>query len=49
MTEHRSRTAKQPFAPPRLTVYGNLAEITRTLASMSGNDNGSGANTKSMA
>ena len=33
-------TGKKPFEPPRLTVYGDIARLTRTVGRTGANDGG---------
>lgn len=35
-------TARKPYAPPALHVYGDVAELTRTRSSIGNMDGGSG-------
>jgi hypothetical protein len=36
---------RKPYAPPRLTVYGDLREVTLTNLTMNMNDPGNSSNT----
>ncbi|HEY6213800.1 MAG TPA: lasso RiPP family leader peptide-containing protein [Vicinamibacterales bacterium] len=37
---------KKPFEPPRLTVYGDIATLTRSVGRTGVPDNGHGSNTR---
>lgn len=38
--------ARKPFEPPRLTVYGDIATLTRAVGRTGVTDNGHGSNTR---
>jgi hypothetical protein len=40
---------KQQYHPPRLHIYGDLAQLTRTTSNMGSNDGGSGKSHKTGA
>jgi hypothetical protein len=40
------KAAKKPFEPPRLSVYGDIATLTRTVGRTGVADGGHGSNTR---
>jgi hypothetical protein len=40
MTQPSKRLAKKPYEPPKLHVYGNLAEMTKAAGKKGGLDGG---------
>lgn len=41
MTPQSEASAKKPYQPPRLVIYGNLTEMTLTMAGNKGHLDGS--------
>ncbi len=44
MTQPAQRPAKKPYHPPKLLVYGDLTEMTKSLGSKGNVDGGHGFN-----
>jgi len=43
MKQPSGRTAKKPYEPPKLSVYGNLTEMTKSTGSLGKKDGGAKA------
>ena len=44
--KREARIPKKPFEPPRLTVYGDIASLTRNVGRTGLSDGGKGSTTK---
>jgi hypothetical protein len=42
----KSESTKKPYETPKLSVYGDIREITQTVGNMSTTDGGSGSTAK---